>query len=290
MFRAFHRRDRPAGSHATTKVNRASPQAQGLLRWWPCSVRTGDGNEIFCPEHVTEWPQLRLNSGTTNDSGSWKSHPFPGVYPDPNLWNLWTEDNADVGLTLPVTVTGWMYYLGADKILFGPHDTQLGDDGFYVAVNASGSNDYLFVREGGVTNHQFSNGCNWSSFANSPDNSWIFMAVSIVDGGTMTGYIGNEFFEPLISATDTIGTLSGNMDTWSTGEHTSQNRGNNPHDLRVYDGILSQERIDQIYRNRFDLWAPVLQWTPFEEPAGAATTFTPSIIKRRQMYHGLLGR
>ena len=85
------------------RINRDSPHARGLYRWWPADLPRRNGSKIEIPEKVNGVAAVSI---ATNESPTWRAHPEVGWYVSPNTHSAANEYRFDVHRCLRYRLTG----------------------------------------------------------------------------------------------------------------------------------------------------------------------------------------
>lgn len=261
-------------------LNRASPQAVGLVGWWP-TVNGAAGATL--PDLAGRGGALAFDG--TNDPG-WSPAPVLGRALSWSTTNKYISGSSTVAnftRTTPFTVAFWLYYSdGATtnrQIIMG-NLTSSAITGWFVDLFSSSANDFRFVLRGtggqsidrSTTTNALVAGA-WNHIVVSHDGSSALSGLKFI----LNGFDNATSFAPIdnLTSSDTRSGLpfrvgrSGDLTT------ITAKSGTMIADLRLYDRALSAA-------GAFALYAPQTRWQLYSVPV-ARRGPAPSTIFRRTL-------
>jgi len=235
-----------------TGVNWASPQARGLVAWWPGGV--GPLRDLSGRGH-----HQTAQSGVQSD----KAGPFGALVKHfNNDGEITTNNIPDLRGASGATITCWVVWQEARANYDGLIGTGAGDNNrFTLSVGGPSvgttSNTALQVANGSNTYIYASN--------NVPNQNETYFLAGVYDGTQATASDrANLYTNGLLDSKTVVGTLQATLDSnptnfviGSEATNASRDHGGRLWDIRVYDRTLSDREIWEIYApaSRWDLFA-----------------------------------
>ncbi len=265
MIAAFDRTESSFGPRLArlAQANWLSPQAQGLIRWWPLSACTGN----VVPEIVDGNHGIAMNMSWQARELSWRADPTFGFVPefDGSCEISFSDARLPLGAS-PRTISLWVNYtecpLACVRAAFSYGVTF---DTHMVIIGAADVPQWQPPGSLGMTV--------WDTHLAAPraycDGAWHHVAV-VLDDSAWSLYVDGR-----LENSKTLGQMP--TDTWPSnyGYVGGLNFGSYTHfwrglvrDVRVYKRALAAAEIWSLYdpATRFGLWAPRRWWLASAAP------------------------
>ena len=259
MIAALHRIESNCGLRLTrlARANWRSPQAQGLIQWWPLSACTGN----VAPEIVDGNHGNTMNLSCQLRELSWRADATFGFAPQfDGSYEIRFPDARFPGGASPRTISLWVSYT----------ESPMGCIRGAFSYGATLDTHAIIIGAGDIIQWQPTGALGltlWDTFLVTPraydDGAWHQVAVVLDDFGWSLYVDGRlENFKTLAEMpTDTWFINYAFIGGLNYGSYTHFWRGL-IRDVRVYGRALSAAEIWSLYdpATRFDLWAPRRSW------------------------------